>query len=279
MDAQWIDEFHHALRVTAGGEKSGYYADFNGLQHLAKAYADAYVYDGIYSVERQKTFGAKTGNPGRQFVAFSQNHDQVGNRMLGERSSTLFSFEMQKLMAAAVMVSPYLPMIFMGEEYSEENPFLYFICHSDEQLIEAVRKGRKEEFKAFHAHGEPPDPQSEATFLKSKLNWDSQTSAQQTEMLDYYQQLIALRKSLPALHNLKRDQLTVTMNESCKTLQLHRWEGDNHVYCYMNFSEQVQTFDVPTEPFKNIFNSSEEQIPGSNVLQPESIAIYSTNNA
>src|SRR5688500_12009118 len=123
MDEQWIAEFHHALRVTAGGDTTGYYSDFNGIEHLAKAYTDAYVYDGQYSPHRKKKFGAKTENEGRQFVVFSQNHDQVGNRMLGERSSQLFSAEMQKLLAAAVMVSPYVPMLFMGEEWSEPNPF------------------------------------------------------------------------------------------------------------------------------------------------------------
>jgi maltooligosyltrehalose trehalohydrolase len=107
MDTQWIDEFHHALRVTAGEKREGYYSDFEGIAHLAKSYNDAYVYDGIYSPGRLKTFGAKADdNPGNQFIVFSQNHDHVGNRMLGERSSQLFSFEMQKLMAGAVMVSP-----------------------------------------------------------------------------------------------------------------------------------------------------------------------------
>ncbi|MGV3585923.1 MAG: malto-oligosyltrehalose trehalohydrolase, partial [Adhaeribacter sp.] len=142
MDAQWIDEFHHALRVTATGENTGYYADFSGIQHLAKTYQDAYVYDGQYSPHRNKTFGIKAeNNPGEQFIVFSQNHDQVGNRMLGERTSTLTTYEMQKLLAAAVIVSPYLPMLWMGEEYSEPNPFLYFVSHTDPELAEAVRKG------------------------------------------------------------------------------------------------------------------------------------------
>src|SRR5687768_905399 len=139
MDAQWIDEFHHALRVTATGEKTGYYSDFSGIEHLAKAYKDAYVYDGQFSPHRFKNFGVKAqDNPGRQFIVFSQNHDQVGNRMLGERSSQLVSYEMQKLMAGAVLVSPYLPMLFMGEEYSESHPFLYFVSHTDPELAEAV---------------------------------------------------------------------------------------------------------------------------------------------
>ncbi|RFZ94107.1 malto-oligosyltrehalose trehalohydrolase [Mucilaginibacter conchicola] len=272
MDAQWIDEFHHALRVTAGGERNGYYSEFEGIRHLAKSYTDAYVYDGIYSEGRQKTFGTKTNNPGEQFVVFSQNHDHVGNRMLGERSSTLFSTDMQKLMAAAVMVSPYLPMLFMGEEYGEQNPFLYFVSHGDKELIEAVRTGRKNEFKAFHAEGEAPDPQSPDTFERSKLNWDSAEQSKHQEMLDYYKRLIQLRKSTPALHNNNRQQLEVSFNEEQKTLHLHRWEKDQHVHCFMNFSGQQHAFQLPSG-LKLIFTSTGTS--EASKLQPASITIYS----
>lgn len=275
MDAQWIDEFHHALRVTAGGERNGYYSDFNGIKDLAKSYTDAYVYDGIYSEERQKTFGTKTDNPGRQFVVFSQNHDHVGNRMLGERSSILFSFEMQKLMAAAVMVSPYLPMLFMGEEYSEQNPFLYFVSHTDEQLIQAVRKGRKDEFKAFHAQGEAPDPQSEETFERSKLNWESLNHEQQQNMLQYYKKLINLRKTMPALRSLNRKKLSVTYNETQQTLQLNRWEDGNEVYCFMNFSKEQQPFTLPDANLNVVFESSGIENRDKDKVQPESVIIYS----
>jgi maltooligosyltrehalose trehalohydrolase len=286
MDAQWIDEFHHALRVTARGEQNGYYEDFNGIAHLAKAYQDAYVYDGQYSSQRLKKFGTKTDNPGQQFVAFSQNHDHVGNRMLGERSSTLFSFEMQKLMAGAVMVSPYLPMLFMGEEWSEHNPFLYFVSHTDRELIEAVRKGRKEEFAAFHADGEAPDPQSETTFEQSKLNWESLDKGQHKTMLHYYKTLIALRKKLPALHSLNRKNLTVEFNEQQQTLQLHRWEREQHVFCFMNFSEEQQPLALPAEhgdlqialdssaPEYKDAAKKQEDLMSSETIQPESIIIY-----
>jgi maltooligosyltrehalose trehalohydrolase len=281
MDAQWIDEFHHALRVTAGGERNGYYSDFNGIAHLAKSYQDAYVYDGIYSPERQKTFGTKTDNLGQQFVVFSQNHDHVGNRMLGERSSTLFTLEMQKLMAGAVMVSPYLPMLFMGEEYSEQNPFQYFVSHTDEELIAAVRKGRKAEFASFHAEGEAPDPQSTDTYNHSKLNWYLLKEPQHYAMLNYYKALIALRKKLPALYTLNRKQLTVEYNEQQQTLQLHRWEGAQHVYCFMNFSKQEQPITLSgRDELKSLFNSADEQWNGPGAvtsatnIQPESIIIY-----
>ncbi|MBB5394761.1 malto-oligosyltrehalose trehalohydrolase [Mucilaginibacter sp. AK015] len=277
MDAQWIDEFHHALRVTAGEERNGYYSDFEGVKHLAKAYRDAYVYDGIYSPGRQKTFGVKTDNPGVQFVVFSQNHDHVGNRMLGERSSILFSFQMQKLMAAAVMVSPYLPMLFMGEEYGEKNPFLYFVSHTDEQLVEAVRQGRRDEFKSFHSEGETPDPQAVDTFERSKLNWQSQGNTQQQAMLHYYKKLIKLRKGLAALRSLNRDNLSVSFNEEQQTLQLHRWEGNNHVYCFLNFSKHEQPFDMPATDLTVALNSHGDD-QARNMLQPESIIIYTNNH-
>jgi len=246
MDAQWIDEFHHALRVTAGGDRTGYYQDFNGIEDLAKSYRDAYVYDGQYSGHRDKKFGVKAvDNEGKQFVVFSQNHDQVGNRMLGERSSQLFSFEMQKLMAAATLTAPYLPMLFMGEEYSEPNPFLYFVSHTDPELAEAVRKGRKAEFAAFHAEGEAPDPMDEQTFAQSKMQWGLIDSGKHQTMLSYYKKLIALRKQLPALKNLNRKQLKVEVDKNTQTLILHRWSHGDYAIVLMNFSDKVQNAALP----------------------------------
>ena len=289
MDAQWIDEFHHALRVTATGEQNGYYSDFTGIAHLAKAYKDAYVYDGQYSPHRFKKFGVKAqDNPGRQFVVFSQNHDQVGNRMLGERTSQLVSYEMQKLLAGAVMVSPYLPMLFMGEEYSEPHPFLYFVSHTDPELAEAVRKGRKAEFAAFHAQGEAPDPMAEETFRESKLQWQLIQQEPHQTMLKYYQTLIARRQQHPALNHLNREQLEVAYQEEGQTLLLHRWHADQHVICLMNFSKGQQTVKIPDflPAWQKLLDSGDPEwngpapapgtiTSGSQInLKPESIVIY-----
>jgi maltooligosyltrehalose trehalohydrolase len=291
MDAQWIDEFHHALRIAAGGEKTGYYADFDGIEHLAKAYRDAYVYDGQYSAHRDKSFGVKAeGNPGNQFVVFSQNHDQVGNRMLGERSSQLMSFEMQKLMAGAVMFSPYLPMLFMGEEWAESNPFQYFVSHTDPDLAEAVRKGRKAEFAAFHAQGEAPDPTDERTFLNSKLQWELLNVEPHHTMLNYYKRLIALRKQSPALRHLNRKQLNVQHDKEKNTLLLRRWSEQQQVMCLMNFSNSEQSIVIPIEPSKwmKLHDSASPEWRGPKAgpdevssnqkldLQPESILVYHT---
>src|SRR5690606_32223306 len=136
-----------ALRVSAGEKKVGYYSDFDGVSALAKAYEKAYVFDGCYSQHRHRFFGSNAdGLPGEQFIVFSQNHDQVGNRMMGERSSQLYPPDMQRLLALSVMVSPYIPLLFMGEEWAASTPFHYFVSHSDDALIEAVRAGRQQEF-------------------------------------------------------------------------------------------------------------------------------------
>jgi maltooligosyltrehalose trehalohydrolase len=294
MDAQWIDEFHHALRVAAGGERSGYYSDFDGIGHLAKAYKDAYVYDGIYSPHRLKTFGSKAEtNPGKQFIVFSQNHDQVGNRMLGERTSQLLSFEMQKLLAGAVIASPYLPMLFMGEEWSEPHSFLYFVSHTDPELAEAVRKGRKAEFAAFHAQGEAPDPVAEETFQESKLQWELIDKGPHSTMFRWYKALLALRRQLPALRHLDRKNLQVEHSEEQKTLMLYRWHENQHVVCLMNFSNQPQEFTMPphAQQWQKLIYSAEAdwkgqgEVPeklqaGSTVsLQPESFLIYTNSHA
>jgi maltooligosyltrehalose trehalohydrolase len=288
MDAQWIDEFHHALRVTAGGDRHGYYEDFTGIQHLAKAYRDAYVYDGQYSPHRNKKFGIRAEhNAGKQFIVFSQNHDQVGNRMLGERTSVLASFELQKLMAGAVLVSPFLPMLFMGEEWSEPNPFLYFVSHTDPELAEAVRKGRKAEFAAFHAQGEAPDPVSEQTFLDSKLQWKLLDQEPHQTMLKYYQQLIAVRKSQPALRTPDRKGVEVDVDEANETLILYRRSSEQEIICLLNFSKQEQTMQPRIQgEWKKLFDSADlmwrgpkaatdSLAAGNNFnVQPESIIIY-----
>lgn len=291
MDGQWVDEFHHALRVTAGEERSGYYRDFNGLEHLAKSYKDAYVFDGQYSPHRKKTFGIKAdNNPGKQFVVFSQNHDQVGNRMLGERTSTLVSFEMLKLIAAAVIVSPYLPMLFMGEEYSETHPFLYFVSHTEPELADAVRKGRKAEFAAFHSAGEAPDPVDQKTFEDSKLQWNLLQQPQHKTMLEFYKTLISLRKQEPALKHLNRNQLNVEENKQHQTLFLHRWHEGEHVLCLMNFSKVTRETILPAfknkwkkllnsaDPKWNPLTTTENDREAPVTIEPESILIYKNSH-
>lgn len=284
MDGQWIDEFHHALRVAAGQERTGYYSDFDGLAHLAKSYQDAYVYDGQYSPHRDRHFGAPaTGAGGEQFVVFSQNHDQVGNRMLGERTSSLISFELQKVLAAAVLLSPFIPLLFMGEEWSEPAPFQYFISHTDPELIEAVRKGRAAEFKDFQGGGTAPDPQDEQTFLQCRLNWQLTEQEPHATMLRYYRQLIQLRKTHPALQG-GREGLTVNADPGTGLLQLERSTSAGRLYCLLNFSQSPRTVSAPA-PAVPVLNSAAADWGGSLLpgqpsdhfqilIQPESCLIY-----
>ena len=293
LDAQWIDEFHHALRVSSGQPKTGYYSDFDSIVSLAKSYEDAYVYDGAYSDHRKKKFGVKAAeNPGQQFVVFSQNHDHVGNRMLGERTSELVSFEMQKLLAGAVLVSPYLPMLFMGEEYGETNPFQYFVSHTDPELADAVRKGRKKEFEAFHMEGEAPDPMSEGTFEKSKLQWQLTEQEPHKTMLSFYKKLITIRKEQAALHVLNRKDVSVESLTDQEVIILQRQHKIQHTICLMNFSKQPQQVKVPVYApvWHKLMASSDLKWKGpgdlprtiseeiSLVLPPESFTLYSNEH-
>src|SRR6185503_2081252 len=183
-DAQWNDDFHHSLHTLLTGERTGYYQDFGRIEHLVKSLREGFVYTGQDSQYRQRRHGnSARAVPSRRFVICCQNHDQVGNRQLGERLSQLVSFEDLKLAAAVVLLSPCIPLLFMGEEYGETAPFLYFISHSDPDLIEAVRQGRRAEFAAFDWRGEVPDPQDEATFLSAKLRHELRESGQNKMLL------------------------------------------------------------------------------------------------
>ncbi len=294
MDAQWNDEFHHALRVTAGGKRKGYYADYNGIQHLAKAYKDAYVYDGVYMPRRARIVGKSTaGHAGRQFVVFSQNHDHIGNRMLGERPSQLVSLEMQKLMAGAVMSSPYLPMLFMGEEWGEQNPFQYFVSHSDPALIEAVRQGRKREFAAFQGTDlGTPDAQDERIFEGSKLEWSRLSQEPHQTLFRYYQTLLTLRKQ-SSLRHPNRESVAVVVDDAKQTLTLFRQHAGpdglaETVVCLMNFSAERRSLLLPgtNHSWRKLLDSADPhwhgpaaapaELDGNDPVttQPESILIY-----
>jgi maltooligosyltrehalose trehalohydrolase len=230
FDAQWSDDFHHALHTLVTGERDGYYEDFGKVAHLADAFRRGYAYAGEYSRFRKRRHGAPTGGlaPG-QFVVCAQNHDQVGNRMRGERLTQIVSwrpakdpnsefrvsnFETLKLAAATVLLSPFVPLLFMGEEYGETAPFLYFVSHSDPGLIEAVRQGRREEFAAFEWQGTPPDPQDETSFLRSKLRWELQQQPGHRELRAFYHELLGLRRELPALRCQSFDELEVCEDEA-----------------------------------------------------------------
>ena len=200
FDGQWSDDFHHAVHAALTEETTGYYSDFGGIDQLAKAVEERFVYDGRYSKHRRRSHGAPVPDvSGDHFVIAIQNHDQIGNRAAGERFGELLSFEQQKLAAALLLLSPYVPLIFMGEEYGETNPFQYFVNHGDEKLVNAVREGRRKEFEAFGWGDDVPDPQSEETFARSKLDWAKTTTSPHRELRALYRDLLRLRKEERAL--------------------------------------------------------------------------------
>ena len=242
LDAQWNDDFHHALRTVLTGDRSGYYEDFGNVDQIGKAYRDGFVYTGQYSEFRKRRHGRLDPDmPKSRLVVFSSNHDQVGNRMLGERLSSLVTLEDQKLAAGAVLLSPFLPLLFMGEEYGETAPFRYFIEHADPGLIEAVRRGRKEEFESFAWKAEPPDPQAPETFEICKLRWSELGQEPHRTMFDYYRSLIRLRKRISdvllAAAASRETRVLKNVVDVCFTA------GKSSVWLLMNFATEI--VDLP----------------------------------
>jgi len=272
LDAQWSDDFHHALHSLLTGDNIGYYQDFGKCEHLAKAYQDTFVYDWQYAPHRRRFHGNSARDSSlTQFVVCIQNHDQIGNQPRGERLSQLVSFEALKLAAGAVLLSPYVPLLFMGEEYGEEVPFTYFVSHADLDLIKAIREGRKKEFEAFHLAGEPPDPESPETFLKCKLNWEKRKEGKHQVLWLLYQCLIQLRNTIPAL--VKRDRLSFEAGflESEKIVWWRRWSESNQILCLMNFNQSDTTFQpkLTNDGWKKLLDSADKhwQGPGSLLLE------------
>jgi len=246
FDAQWSDDFHHAVHALLTGEDKGYYADFGGTDALGKAVAERFVYDGRHSKHRRRAHGAPAIDVSPDhFVICIQNHDQVGNRAAGERLTALVPVERQKLAAALLLLSPYVPMLFMGEEYGETNPFQYFVSHGDAKLVEAVRAGRKKEFEAFGWGDEVPDPQSEETFARSKLDWSKSTRSPHREIRALYRDLLRLRRQEPALR--PGDSAIEVQNggsEQWLTVALTPEDG-NALLAVFNLGDSARTIPVP----------------------------------
>lgn len=274
LDAQWCDDFHHAVRTLLTGEDRGYYADYGRIDHLAKALREGFVYSGQYSRYRKRRHGnSSKDRPAEQFVVFAQNHDQVGNRLNGDRLSQLVPFEGLKLAAGIVLLSPYVPLLFMGEEYGEEAPFLYFVSHSDPDLIEAVRRGRKEEFRSFQWTGDPPDPQSPETFLRSKIAWDKRTGGHHRLLLEFYKTLIRLRREIPAIGRPDKNRLGVVAADKKNVLYLKRWSDSEQVHCLFNFGPSDTDLETlqPSAHWKTVLDSADPRWNGPGSLLPSAL--------
>lgn len=272
IDAQWNEGFHHALHVLLTGEKNGYYQDFGRIKHLARAFREGFVYSGQYSPYRRRRHGSPSRDiPAQRFVVFAQNHDQVGNRLLGERLSKLVSFESLKLAAGVVILSPFIPLIFMGEEYGETSPFQYFTSHSDPALVKAVREGRRREFAAFAGNGQFPDPQDETTFLHSKLNFELRHEGRHHAIHEFYRTLINLRKEIPALSCLNKEKMEVLDYEKEKLLYVRRWYEDNDAIAVFNFAdkESAVMLPVPEGAWEKRLDSAEKTWLGKGSRLPE----------
>lgn len=274
LDAQWNDDFHHSLRVLLTGDRGGYYEDFGEFRQLVKAFREGYVYSGERSVYRGRRHGNSSRSiPGRQFVVFCQNHDQVGNRMLGERLSQLVSFDALKVGAATVLLSPFLPLLFMGEEYGETAPFLYFVSHTDADLVEAVRQGRKREFETFRWQGEPPDPQAEETFLRSKLNHSLREDPRQRTLLEFYKELIRLRTTVAPLAFLSKTDMEALGFDKQQVLSVRRWHGGIETLSVFHYADDAVTLALPAPAgrWTKLLDSSEERWLGTGSRVPHEL--------
>lgn len=247
--AQWLDDFHHAVYVLLDPAGKDRYADFGRMQHLAKAYTDGFVHSGEFVNFRKRKYGKPSkGIPGNKFVAFINNHDQSGNRIDGARLCTLVDTPKTLIGSAMLLLAPYIPMLFMGEEYGDESPFFYFISHSDEALIKAVQEGRKEEFKAFIKSDEEefPDPQAEDIFLQSKLKWQLREQGRHRVILDWHKELITLRKTHAAMKNYDKECIRAEMLAQ-NGLIVHRKDesGKKELLALFNISGEEIVYFLP----------------------------------
>ena len=243
LDGQWLDDVHHALHVALTGERDGYYADFRGLADLPRILRDRYAYAGRYSPARQRTVGRPAPDVAYdRFVACTQNHDQVGNRAHGDRLGHLVDHEGRKLAAAALLTSPFVPLLFMGEEYADPSPFLFFTSHTDPDLARAVTEGRRREFAAFTSFaGELPDPQDPATFERSTLDRSVRGTGEHGALERCYRDLLRLRRALPLIADPRAEDVAPTLVPGREAILLRRRGGGEQIVVALNAESQAVT--------------------------------------
>jgi maltooligosyltrehalose trehalohydrolase len=271
LDAQWSDDFHHALHTVVTGESFGYYGDFGSLRQLATAITRGYVYSGQYSRHRDRRHGRPlpASITGHRLLGYAQDHDQVGNRAAGERLSTLVSPELVKVAAALVLTAPFTPMLFMGEEWAASTPWQYFTDHEDPEVAEAVRAGRRGEFEAFGwKHEDVPDPQHPTTIERSTLKWGELGVAPHADMYAWYRRLIGLRRTRLDLADGRLDQIGVDFDEEQRWLVVRR----PATVVAVNLATRPRALDI--EATSVLLASADVELGvGSVTLPPESVAI------
>ena len=257
LDAQWEDDVHHTIHVALTGERHGYYQDFAGIATVADVFREPFFYARRYAPHRDRIHGRSTaGVPRQRFVVAAQNHDQVGNRPLGERLASLVPPDRQRLAAALVLLSPYIPLLFMGEEYGETAPFLYFIEHGDKELVEAVRSGRRREFEALGLPASAAsDPQAEETFARARLDWERRESGAGALLLALYGDLLALRREEPTLKpgaSVVHVEGSADWCTQLRSMPLQGYifdsvRGQRTLWCAFNLTGRAQDIPVPAE--------------------------------
>jgi maltooligosyltrehalose trehalohydrolase len=239
LDAQWCDDFHHAIHRFFTAETDGYYADFRGLTDVATALRDGYVYQGQHSSHRGRRHGRPpTGVSAHQLVVCAQNHDQIGNRAQGERLSMMLGVPQLKAVAALTLLSPFVPLLFQGEEWGASTPFLYFTDHENEELGRLVAEGRSREFGSFRRQGAVPNPQEFETFSRSKLDWGEPSAAPHAELYEWHRQLIHLR------HGRKRERTKAQVLFDAEAGWLKFVYGG--LLCVFNFTATPQRVRMPS---------------------------------
>lgn len=271
LAGQWSDDFHHSLHTLLTGERQGYYIDFGAITQLGKAYTDGFVYDGQSSAFRHGRHGTPTRDiPGERFVVFGQNHDQVGNRARGERLSQLVCFEALKLAATAVLLSPNIPLLFMGEEYGERAPFLFFTDFGDPALRTAVSRGRQEEFAAFGWTGDVPDPQDDGSFVRSRLAWELQAQEPHCRLREYYRALLDLRRRYPALRAGGKGRLEARPLDETTLSILRRHRDGTAAWVLLRFAPDAGTIrpKIPAGRWRRILDGAEDRFGGPGATSP-----------
>ncbi|HXL91508.1 MAG TPA: malto-oligosyltrehalose trehalohydrolase [Streptosporangiaceae bacterium] len=247
LDAQWSDDFHHAVHATITGERDGYYADFASMAALAKTYTRVFFHDGTWSSFRGRTHGRPVDvlhTPGHRFLGYLQDHDQIGNRAVGDRITADVPADLARVAAGLVLTAPFTPMLFMGEEWAASTPWQYFTDHIDPDLARAVADGRRKEFAAYGwATEDVPNPQDETTFLNSKLDWPERHREPHASMLSWYRELIALRHARPELTDSRLDRITVQYDEQARWLLVHR--GPLGIAANLSNAPVQLTLDAP----------------------------------
>ncbi|HTW47407.1 MAG TPA: malto-oligosyltrehalose trehalohydrolase [Acidobacteriaceae bacterium] len=270
LDAQWSDDFHHALFAALTGDRGGYYADFGSLADLGKALREAFVYDGRYSGYRDRVHGRPVrGLEGWRFLGYAQTHDQVGNRAKGERLAHLVSAERAKIAVAMVMTAPFLPMIFQGEEWAASTPFQYFTDHEAE-LGKLVSEGRRKEFSAFGWNpAEVPDPQAAETYERSKLRWEERSEDAHAGMAAWYRTLIGLRKEMPELTDGNLNAVRVRWSEREQWFAMQR----GRVTVAFSLAERPVVVGVPAGAQVRVGSGYSLASAGMLTLEPDGVTI------